>query len=361
MKSRLCSWWQQPDQFDAMTAFLRQRGLLPSAQRIMATVAVSSTLVPLTVLVGQARYQSTSALVVCSVISVFTLGVAAFWLTRWPTRRQSEAFVLAGTACIAWWSLMQTWPGISALGCTALAVTGAYIAVFHSTKTLVLNFVVAIGTALVMAVRLSQVSDVATAVVVFWLVWFLNLSICLGIWGLARAMGIYARRADQDSLTGLLNRRGFIDTISAAIHGAPPAHTHLAVLMVDIDDFKRINDTYGHAVGDNVLLAVADRLRERTPASAVICRAGGEEFLIAVTVRSDDHVILARRLCDCVAALPHQITASIGVSTAPLHHVTGPDGRAAVDRLVAAADTAMYAAKRDGGNQSGHAVPQASH
>jgi diguanylate cyclase (GGDEF)-like protein len=346
--SRLYSWWQQPDQFDAMTAFLRQRGLLRSAQRIMATVAVSSALAPLSMLTSQRHLQEVGGVI----IGAFTLMVAVFWLTRWPTRRQSETLVLAGAGCIVWWSLTQSWPGIAALGCTALAVTGAYIAVFHSTKMLVLHFLVALGAAAVTALRLAQVVDVATALGVFWLICFPNLSVCLGIWGLAQAMGTYAQRAGQDALTGLLNRRGFIDTITQGDAQPLSGQTHLTMLMVDLDDFKRINDTHGHAVGDSVLLAVADLLREHTPSTAVICRAGGEEFLIAVRSTAAEPEPLADRLCAAIARLPQRITASVGAATTELHRVSQPDCSGVLEQLMAAADAAMYAAKRNGGDQS---------
>jgi len=353
--SRLYSWWQQPAQFDAMTTFLRQRELLRPAQRIMATVAVLSALAPWSMLISQGQPQTAVSLTASAVISAFTLLLAIFFLIRWPTRGQSAALALTGTVSIAAWSLMQPWVAIAALGCTALAVTGAYLAVFHSTKALAFNFAVAIGTAAVAAHRLAEVADVTTAVVSFWLVCFPNIAVGLGIWGLAHAMGIYAQRAGQDPLTGLLNRRGFIDTIARGGTKPTAGQTHLAMLMVDIDDFKRINDTHGHAVGDQVLLAVADLLREHTPPVGVICRAGGEEFLIAVRSGATDHESLAAQLCAAIAQLPHRITASVGAATTELHRMRGAEQGGALEQLVAAADTAMYTAKRSGGNQARYA------
>jgi len=353
--SRLHSWWQQPAQFDSMTAFLRQRELLRPAQRIMAAVAVFSAFAPWSMLISQREAQTVVSLAASAVISAFTLLLAVFFLIRWPSRRQSAALALTGTVSIAAWSLMQPWPAIAALGCTALAVTGAYLAVFHSTKALTFNFAVAIGTAAVAAHRLAEVADMTTAVMSFWLVCFPNIAVGLGIWGLAHAMGIYAQRAEQDPLTGLLNRRGFIDTIARSSAKPTPDQTHLAMLMVDIDDFKRINDTHGHAVGDQVLLAVADLLREHTPSAGVICRSGGEEFLIAVHSGAADHESLAAQLCAAIAQLPHRITASVGATTTELHRMRGSDRSGVLEQLVAAADAAMYAAKRSGGNQARYA------
>lgn len=353
--SRLSSWWRQPSQFDSTTAFLQQRGLLRPAQRIMATVAILSALAPWSMLISERLSQTVVSLTAGAVVSAFTLVVAIFFLIRWPTRRQSAALVLTGTVTIAIWSLMQAWPAIAALGCTALAVTGAYLAVFHSTKALAFNFAVAIGTAAVAAHRLADVADMTTAIVSFWLVCFPNIAVGLGIWGLARAMGVYVQRAGQDPLTGLLNRRGFLDTIVRGGTKPTADQTHLAMLMVDIDDFKRINDTHGHAVGDEVLLAVADLLREHTPSAGVICRSGGEEFLIAMRSNAADHESLAAQLCTAIAQLPQRITASVGAATTELHRVRGTDRGGVLEQLVAAADAAMYAAKRSGGNQAQYA------
>ena len=121
--SRLWTWWSQPDQFDRISEFLRQRGMLGSARMIMAVVAGSSALVPLTVLPSQC-HPSTAEVIIGSVTDVLTLGITTFWLTRWPTRRQSQAGAAIGALCICAWSLAQPTAALAALPCTALAVTG---------------------------------------------------------------------------------------------------------------------------------------------------------------------------------------------------------------------------------------------
>ena len=122
---------------------------------------------------------------------------------------------------------------------------------------------------------------------------------------------------------------------------------------IDLDRFKQLNDNYGHSTGDDAPASVARALRDTTDDTAVICRSGGEEFVIADIWHPDEVEPRAQQLCDVIAALPFSITASIG--TAGIH----PDHRAgdSVDllaELIAAADRAMYAAKRRGGNQTGH-------
>jgi hypothetical protein len=104
--SRIATWWAQPDQFEWVTKFLRNRGMIHSAQIVMAIVAASSGLAPFALLV-QLRGTTAATILIGSAGAAFCLGMTVFWLTRWPTRRQSEAFVCAGTLAIAAWSLAQ--------------------------------------------------------------------------------------------------------------------------------------------------------------------------------------------------------------------------------------------------------------
>lgn len=348
--SRLWIWWSQPDQFDRISQFLRQRGMLGSARMIMAIVAGSSALVPLTVLPSQ-RHPSTAEVIIGSFTDLFTLGVTAFWLTRWPTRRLSQAGAAIGALCICAWSLAQPTAALAALPCTALAVTGGYIAFFHSPRLLLLNGGLAAAIATLTMLRLSREANIATAAFAFWVIVFLNVSVPVAIWGTSRAMGIYAQRCDEDALTGLLNRRAFTEALTHRVAIPPLSHTHLAVVMVDLDNFKRVNDTHGHSVGDTALRAVADLLRKHTPHDAVICRAGGEEFLVAMTTMNSDVKPLAVGFCAEVAQLSPAVTASIGTASVELRLVAGPERGRLIEEVIAIADGAMYAAKRNGGNQ----------
>jgi diguanylate cyclase len=171
------------------------------------------------------------------------------------------------------------------------------------------------------------------------------------IWGMSQAMGTYVERAEQDPLTGLL-KRAFTEAVPVRLVDHNAAHTHLAVMMLDLDDFKGINDTHGHSAGDRPLQVVAELLREHSPADAIICRAGGEEFLIALTCTIDDVAPLASLFCGAVARHPSGITASIGTACAELHLLRTVDGGHLIEELIALADSAMYAAKRRGGNQA---------
>lgn len=333
--------------------FLRQRHLLRSAQRIMALVTGSSALIPVTYLVTQ-RGLSQPAFTVGVASALFTLGMTAFWLTRWPTSRQSQAMAMAGAAFIGTWSATQPNAGVAALACAALAVTGGYFAFFHNPRSLLGNTAIVVVAATYATSRLAHEADLATALAGFWILCFLNLSVPVAIRGVSQAMGVYATRAETDGLTGLLNRRSFSHALRRMLTEPAGEAQQLAVLLADIDNFKRINDTYGHAEGDRVIRAVADLLRTHCPAPAAICRAGGEEFLISLTT-SASVLSLAERLRAAFAAMPDGVTASIGVACMDLGSPGDPDAELMVARLLLDADSAMYAAKRSGGNTVRHA------
>lgn len=136
--------------------------------------------------------------------------------------------------------------------------------------------------------------------------------------------------------------------------------------MIDLDDFKTLNDTRGHRVGDAALIVVGALLSESLPPSAVAARIGGEEFVIAELADPAVAAARARALCEAIAATEFAITASIGVASTPLTAQTRPTGNLElVEYLMDFADTAMYDAKRAGGHQVRRAThpgtPQTSH
>lgn len=161
-----------------------------------------------------------------------------------------------------------------------------------------------------------------------------------------------SRLADTDPLTGLPNRRG----LAAALDRRAATQNRAlsgAVLVIDIDHFKSINDTYGHESGDRVLADVAARLQGVMRADDIVARWGGEEFL-AVLERAGDAaaVRVAERLREAVSGRSFAldggsiaVTVSIGASVMAA-------GEAKIDAAVARADTALYAAKRDGRNRA---------
>lgn len=160
------------------------------------------------------------------------------------------------------------------------------------------------------------------------------------------------RLATTDSLTMLPNRRFFLERARQEQHRAARNGTCLSVLIMDIDHFKRVNDTHGHAAGDQVLVGLGELLRAGMRDQDVAGRLGGEEFAVLLPdTDSAGAVMLAERLRAAVeshrikgvADHPLQITASLGVASLTA-------GRGSVDELLARADEALYRAKKAGRN-----------
>jgi diguanylate cyclase (GGDEF)-like protein/putative nucleotidyltransferase with HDIG domain len=162
----------------------------------------------------------------------------------------------------------------------------------------------------------------------------------------ARLYADAAARAERDGLTGLLNHRVLLDTLDEALRPTPAAPC--ALLLLDVDNFKLFNDTYGHQVGDAVLVQIAAVLRGACRHGDVAGRYGGDEFALLLRGASAvDARAVAQRLRSAVQMLPHvtsdgtiiPLSVSVGVACAP------QDGQTRQE-LVAVADKTMYAAKR---------------
>ena len=162
--------------------------------------------------------------------------------------------------------------------------------------------------------------------------------------------------AVKDPLTGLYNRRYAITHLRHQFEKALLNGNDLSIVMIDLDHFKRINDAFGHAVGDMVLCAVGDILKSALRASDLLARLGGEEFVV---ILPDTHqkaaIQIAQRLCRLIEnihleAIPNRVTASIGVSALAKQddYFSQSD---AYENLLMRADKALYAAKRGGRNQ----------
>lgn len=322
----------------------------------MIVAGASSALVPISALARDPA--STATRIVGISGAVLAVAMMTLWAWRWPTRRQSLYSVLVGTVCAAAWSLTQESAAMAALDCMALAITGTYIATLHGAVAMLVNSIAAAGTAAVATVRLAHDMGLGTALAAFWLVWLLTIGFPLGIRGATQALRQFATGADYDPLTGLLNRRGFAIAVDRHVvrHVSRHPDMHLMVMMIDVDDFKRINDTQGHAGGDRMLCHIAEFLRGYAPDYAAVCRCGGEEFLLAFASTATDAATLTTGLCESVHRRCDGITASVGVAAASHHLVRSADTKFLVDHMVDAADSAMYHAKALGGNRS-HVAP----
>jgi diguanylate cyclase (GGDEF)-like protein len=344
-------WWRESDHFDWLTLYLNTRGIRLKWRAMIAAVIASIAMVPVVVLVRPTLPHYPAAVVVAPIASGFGMIVALFWLIRWPTRGQSVLFSLTGSVCIAAACLVQGDPRAGLLGCSAFAVLGGYIAFFHTAQDMMINLAIAMTTAAVLSARLIRDYDTVLACCAFLLVLVLNVAFPFAVQWLVHALGSDLRHSSRDTLTGLLIRRAFYQSAYAVLLRRREGPSYLGVAMIDLDNFKRLNDTHGHSTGDKALVAVGGALRLACPRTSMIARFGGEEFVVADTYRTDDLHDIAEQLRRAIAAIRYPITASIGIASAPLAVSFDPAERELIDDLVNLADTAMYAAKHAGGNQ----------
>lgn len=197
----------------------------------------------------------------------------------------------------------------------------------------------------------------------------INLAVCLVVTAVAlvlaqRTLHRYQRRmetmASTDELTGLLNRRAFTELIDQLLADYQREPRPIAMLLVDVDHFKAINDQHGHAVGDQVLTHLAGLLQRSLRRSDIAVRWGGEEFLVVLKgcdlVEAGQLAEKLRRTVEQdrepLAGGPFRLTVSIGVSEF--------DGQESPDQAIHRADLALYEAKRSGRNcVRAHGLPQA--
>jgi diguanylate cyclase (GGDEF)-like protein len=156
--------------------------------------------------------------------------------------------------------------------------------------------------------------------------------------------------AQTDSLTGLYNHRFFQERLRSELTLASRSRDSVALLMFDLDDFKRVNDVYGHGAGDQLLMHVARLARETVRGSDVVCRIGGEEFgVIMPSCDAGDALGLAARLTEGLRSSEFETagrtTVSIGIAQGPQHAMSPRE-------LIACAEAAMMTAKVHGKNQT---------
>jgi len=161
--------------------------------------------------------------------------------------------------------------------------------------------------------------------------------------------------ATTDGLTGLYNHRFFQEHLANSIERTKRYNSHISLLLIDIDFFKKFNDTYGHQAGDAVLRQVADTLKKTVRSSDLVARYGGEEMTIVLdNTDIEEAVTTANKICNAVAekafrlseTVERNVTISIGVATFPQH------GKLPAE-LIEFADKGLYRAKENGRNQVG--------
>ena len=170
------------------------------------------------------------------------------------------------------------------------------------------------------------------------------------VYQLAEAKAALQAMAETDPLTGVGNRRYFLKQAAQAIQDAERSRSPLTVVLLDIDRFKEINDSHGHAIGDTALIVVADTCRQGIRAGDILARWGGEEFIVLLpSATLATGCVLAERLRASIAeavvdGVPREVTVSIGVAELSC-------GLETLDDVISNADRRMYRAKGAGRNR----------
>ncbi len=164
------------------------------------------------------------------------------------------------------------------------------------------------------------------------------------------------RQANHDALTGLPNRLLLLRTAADALERIRGTRSHVAILFLDVDKLKDVNDTVGHDIGDALLAQVASRLAHATRPSDVVARIGGDEFVVLCDGSIDEHAALdlAERVRHAltgkvmVQGVEVDLTVSVGIAVTSAEHINGMNSHDAALSLLRNADIAMYVAKRRG-------------
>ncbi|KUI42955.1 diguanylate cyclase [Mycobacterium sp. GA-1199] len=349
-------WFTQPDQYDWISAYLNERGLQLIWRHATFGYTMALATLPIIMLWSPLGPNTTATIAIAIAAAVLGVAGGLLWILRWPTRRQSVMYSVMSTAAIAATCLALSSPYAGLMGCVTFAVLGGFISYFHTLGHMVANFAVAAGCSTVLAYRLvTATGDVALTSAAVLTVVSLNVGVPFGIQSLMHTLRTDLRGSDRDPLTGLHNRRSFHSSVyEVMMRHHRLTDTYLVMAMIDLDNFKRLNDTRGHAAGDQALTSVGAALRENSRSAAVIGRLGGEEFVVADIDTNPNPAEMAERLRRAIEKIPFPVTASIGTASAGLESYSAGDNLQLIDDLIRHSDTAMYEAKRAGGNRVCH-------
>ncbi|OZF42610.1 hypothetical protein CH292_25595 [Rhodococcus sp. 14-2470-1a] len=377
MMAALSDWYRQPHDFEWVLTHRSTRPLHSVVRAVFAAGTLLFALCSVVMLFSSHGPSGTISTTWVWVLLVVQIMVAVRWcIGPMPGRRGFIAFALFGDVGLA--SMLVLYDPVGALiGSVLFAVTGAFCTYFLSPRWLVahVSFSTAVIIGFAVYAHRGAVEDPATIVAGV-------LVVLAGVNGVPlfahvawTAISRDARRAALDSLTGLYNRRGMDSALTDLWEHAQQRRWDVAAVVIDIDKFKRVNDQYGHAAGDRVIVSVADGLteyvlatlpvetdrrgRRRTDTAAasvtsVLARTGGEEFLAVLAAPPGD---IQDRIDGLGPALgaddarPVPVTVSIGAAILTPESALREMGLPALERLIRSADTMMYRAKKQGGDR----------
>lgn len=349
--ARFAEWWHQPDRYDWLISFVEARGYGFITRMGIAGACLAIGLWPILMALSPLGVTGVWVKSVSVGLGVVVSCSAVWFASHWPTARQSRFIVTVFSASIAANCALYISQGRPLVYSIGLAVTAGYVACVHTPKYLVALLATAtslIGASLVCnALTGSVAAALADGALRFATVTVVPLTIQM----LVQLLGDNAVVSDIDPLTNLANRRGLDLAVRQLLGSCTADLIPMSVTMIDIDAFKTINDTHGHATGDRVLVALGQILRRRCGNDSVLARVGGEEFVIIKLSVLADAERVAQQLRTELSATPWALTASFGIATTTLRRNAAVDATTVTADLMHAADDAMYTAKRAGGDR----------
>jgi diguanylate cyclase (GGDEF)-like protein len=351
----LREWWSSKGDYRWVVDYFEPRAMESKIRWLLAVCTALLGVVSAIMIFSPSGPRDGLPTAMVAAATVFTLVAALHWIfLGWPSWQLSAAFVVCGDLGIATVCWQYSNHLVGMYGLNSFVVLSLYLVFFHGPRALALHSAWALLslTVFVIAVGWGPDGDPAMAIAQG----LASVVIVVAIPPILQ-IGFWMMRSDADSsmvdpLTGLLNRRGLYMHAGELISLEGAADADVIVMVLDLDRFKHINDTHGHAIGDEVLVRSARRIKSVVRGGAVLARFGGEEFVLVDVIPRLHADAVAERIRAAIAAPTDiaPVTASIGVSC-----VSGSGFLAArmhladlLDTMVVVADQAMYQAKRDG-------------
>jgi diguanylate cyclase (GGDEF)-like protein len=327
----------------AAAAVARSRRALSSSNGTPAAIPSDSSSAATTTLPATSPSTTATTLLQIVTVELYAITIAGFTLVTGPF--ESEGWIgFLGGAVVGYllFDRRAAFAGVATY--TGLVVIGALLL---GSSDLLDPFVPA---GIHRLTRAAILRDTVSALILFTAT-FSGVAYIIDAWRDREAR--YQHLARTDDLTGLTNRRKFMELADHELQRARRYGAPLAVILIDLDHFKRVNDSHGHQAGDRVLVRAAHLFAETVRAVDTVARYGGEEFAILLPATTADGAVeLAERACRRLAAEMIElrdgrisITASFGVAA------SGPESPLRLDELLRRADDALYRAKADGRNR----------
>lgn len=350
-------WLAKPFDYLWFETHRSTRGIFRSARYVIAVSTAMFGVVSVLMLFGPAGSGNAFGAVWTLALLVVQAGYVWFWASTRPLSRRS-ILLFAVFADLGTVSVLATYsdPLLALFGCVLLAVIGGFVTYFCSSRVVVAHLFYAVSVIGVLGARAfadggeHPATVAATTLTVVMAVAFVPLAAHVA-WNV---ISHDAKRSALDPLTGVFNRRGWEDELEDLVARGRDERATMAVLVIDIDDFKRVNDEFGHEQGDVVIATVARRLVDVIGENGVVARTGGEEFSVAV-VGSPELVggtpdVVVRDIGDSRDAVP--VTVSVGAATISPESPFWDRGPTGVVDAVRLADSMMYRAKAVGGDRA---------